>query len=83
MKKKILIITLILVAVFIAISIEDSNNPIIERSKCVGCGDCVEVCPVDAIAISGGKAVIDIRACINCGKCYRACTYNAIRAPNE
>jgi Fe-S-cluster-containing hydrogenase component 2 len=82
-KKKYIIIVLILLSVFIAISVDVYNNPIIERSKCVGCRDCIQSCPVDAISIVNGKAVIDNITCINCGKCYRACTYNAIRTPHE
>jgi ferredoxin len=41
---------------------------------CDGCGECVSVCPEDAI--EGGKRkvhVIDQDACERCGKCYEVC----------
>jgi NADH:ubiquinone oxidoreductase subunit F (NADH-binding)/Pyruvate/2-oxoacid:ferredoxin oxidoreductase delta subunit len=41
---------------------------------CNGCGECVDVCPEDAI--EGGKKkvhVIDQDACEKCGKCYEVC----------
>ncbi len=41
---------------------------------CDGCGECVDVCPEDAI--EGGRKkvhVIDQDACEKCGKCYEVC----------
>lgn len=47
---------------------------------CQGCvaRPCVGSCPVDAITIQNGKALIDSQKCINCTKCVAACPYNAI-----
>ena len=42
-------------------------------------GDCISVCPTDAIEIIDGKAVIDAEACIDCEICITSCTYKAIR----
>lgn len=39
---------------------------------------CVGACPVDAITIISGKAVIDYDKCIECGRCKDACPYGAI-----
>lgn len=42
--------------------------------QCQGCGKCMEVCPVGAIA--GGEGlicVVDSQACIRCGKCFEVC----------
>ena len=40
---------------------------------CIGLGDCVKVCPQEAICIENGIAHIDTRKCIGCGLCARAC----------
>ncbi|WP_236713123.1 ATP-binding protein [Neomoorella mulderi] len=34
-------------------------KPVVETSLCNGCGKCVEVCKVKAIAIEEGKAFIE------------------------
>ena len=47
---------------------------------CQGClaHPCQEVCPKDAITISGGRSHIDPDKCIRCGRCADACSYHAI-----
>lgn len=40
---------------------------------CLGLGDCVDVCPFDAIKIVDGLAVIDANKCTGCGKCTEVC----------
>ncbi len=45
---------------------------------CLGLGDCVRACPVDAIKIENGLAKIDINKCIGCGLCVEACPRNVI-----
>ena len=47
--------------------------------KCVGCGACRRVCPVDCI--DGAVKVkhnIDTKRCTHCGQCIQACPVNAI-----
>jgi len=51
--------------------------------KCVGCEDCINVCPKDAIEIKRGKAVIDVQMCIGCGQCAYICSFNAVRRYKE
>ena len=46
-------------------------------AKCVGCGQCFEVCKFDAIAIYG-KAYIDKEKCTKCYKCIRYCPIDAL-----
>lgn len=47
------------------------------EEKCIGCGQCVDVCPFDAIDIIDGKAVIN-ENCTICGSCIEACPTEAI-----
>lgn len=51
----------------------------IDKSKCAGCGACLNFCPYGAIKIGkDGKAEIDENKCRNCGKCKEVCPFNAI-----
>lgn len=45
---------------------------------CIGFGDCVAVCPYDAIYLSGGIAHVDSTRCRACGLCVAACPKNLI-----
>lgn len=49
------------------------------RFGCIGCGDCLSVCPSDAICIVDGIAHIDPRACIGCGMCAKECPKHIIK----
>jgi UDP-glucose 4-epimerase len=41
--------------------------------ECVGCGECVAVCPVENVGLEDGRAVIGDR-CLGCGTCARTCS---------
>lgn len=47
-------------------------------SGCLGYGNCVKVCPFDAIHIVNGVAVVDRDKCKACGKCVEACPKHLI-----
>lgn len=50
----------------------------IDKDTCIGCGACVDVCPVNALSMEDGKAVCDESACIDCGACIATCPVQAI-----
>lgn len=59
-------------------------GPIIDESKCDGCGICVELCFTGALALRDGKAVvIDPKACLYEGVCEDICPQGAIGRPFE
>ena len=47
------------------------------QEKCVGCGQCVVVCPCGAIEIQEGKARTNRERCKGRGKCAEVCPYEA------
>lgn len=54
----------------------------INKTKCAGCGACVQVCPKNAISIKNNKAVIDQNKCNKCNKCKEICPLDAIEQEN-
>jgi thioredoxin reductase (NADPH) len=60
-----------------------SLHPLIDASKCLGCGTCVKACPEtshhDVLGLINGKAVlIGPTDCIGHGACKTACPFDAI-----
>ncbi|MGM0601854.1 MAG: NADH-quinone oxidoreductase subunit NuoF [Bacillota bacterium] len=52
---------------------------VIDEEVCVGCGQCVKVCPVDAISGKPRETyTIDAEICISCGACADRCPVDAI-----
>jgi ferredoxin len=61
--------------------------PEINELICNGCGKCVNVCPVEAMALVSAnnpqhlnhkKAILDEDLCLGCGVCIRACSEKSI-----
>ncbi|MGL1901519.1 MAG: 4Fe-4S binding protein [Fibrobacterales bacterium] len=48
------------------------------KDKCTGCGDCVEVCPTDALEVIDGLCIVDEDECTDCGACVDECPEDAI-----
>ena len=80
MRKKHIFLALALLSFFILVFARVGEKSWVEQADCVGCGDCVRVCPVDAVKIVDGRAAIDPELCINCGFCVKSCTYQAVRS---
>ncbi|MBE6126213.1 MAG: 4Fe-4S dicluster domain-containing protein [Erysipelotrichaceae bacterium] len=52
----------------------------VNKEICIGCGACVDVCPVGALQLNeeDGKAESDETICIDCGACMGTCPMEAI-----
>ncbi|VBB42670.1 Ferredoxin-3 [uncultured Desulfatiglans sp.] len=54
-------------------------KPEVDAEKCVGCGECVEVCPVDVYEIIDEKSVpVNEDECLGCESCVEVCEHEAI-----
>lgn len=75
---------LVLVIAFVLIAIVACKSPLattlltVDTSNCVGCGECEEVCPYDAIEVIDGDAVINPTLCHQCNRCVEVCPEGAI-----
>lgn len=50
-----------------------------DKGRCVGCGQCVAICPVGASSLATETSIIDRSTCTGCGKCVDVCTNEARR----
>jgi len=51
----------------------------LEGGDCSDCGDCVERCPMDALAMEDDVVALDSNRCIGCGLCVSVCPTGALR----
>jgi NAD-dependent dihydropyrimidine dehydrogenase PreA subunit len=57
---------------------------IIEADKCNGCGECVDVCPVEVFELQNNKSVaVSPEECLGCESCVEVCDQNAITIEEE
>ncbi|MCG8472848.1 MAG: 4Fe-4S binding protein [Desulfobacterales bacterium] len=50
----------------------------IDGKSCVGCGECVDRCPFDAMTLEGEVATVVNEHCMGCGLCASRCPEGAI-----
>lgn len=53
----------------------------VDADRCTGCEICVPSCPVSAIRIADGRAMIGVQ-CTSCGICVSSCPSGALRLPD-
>jgi Pyruvate/2-oxoacid:ferredoxin oxidoreductase delta subunit len=54
------------------------DYPKVNPELCTGCGNCMEVCPTQAISFVDGKAFINEDECARCRACENECPVGAI-----
>ncbi len=50
-----------------------------DKDRCIGCGKCSDICPVDAVKMEGDFPEVDEEWCIGCGVCFAVCPSSAIK----
>jgi electron transfer flavoprotein alpha subunit len=55
---------------------------LIDLEKCTGCGQCLEVCPFDALELAREKISVS-DACTLCGACIEICEFGALSLPED
>ena len=56
---------------------------LVDRDKCRGSGECVKICPREAISLVDGTAIVDGAKCDFDGMCIPACPHGAIGFSEE
>lgn len=54
-------------------------KPKLDEEVCEACGDCVDVCPADAVHLEEGIACFDLERCVGCAECIAICPYSALK----
>jgi len=55
------------------------TSTVIDENKCIGCANCIKVCPFKIISIQDKKATVSGDRCLSCGHCAAVCPTDAIR----
>lgn len=51
----------------------------VNTDLCIGCGECVDVCPVEVYELQDDKSVpVNADECVGCESCVEVCGENAI-----
>jgi len=51
----------------------------VDEEKCMGCGDCIDRCPMEALSMQDDVVVRAAERCIGCGLCVSTCPTEALR----
>jgi len=52
---------------------------IVDNDKCIGCGECVDICPVEVYELQDEKSIpVNAEECVGCESCIEVCEQDAI-----
>jgi len=56
----------------------------IDLDKCVGCGECIDICPEEVYELQNEKSVaVNEEDCVGCESCIEVCEEDAITITEE
>ena len=51
----------------------------VDTDKCVGCGECVDICPASVYELTDGKTnPVNMDECLGCESCVGVCPNDAL-----
>jgi len=50
----------------------------VNPDECVGCGTCIDLCPMNALSLEEDISTVNLKRCIGCGNCVAKCPSDAI-----
>jgi Fe-S-cluster-containing hydrogenase component 2 len=57
-----------------------ADLPLLDQTRCTGCGDCVKVCPTDCLEMNGPLPWLPRPLdCVSCALCCVVCPVDALR----
>jgi len=64
-----------------------SGSVVFDQTKCIGCENCINVCPVNFLSLDKNKRIApssdEKKNCTNCGQCILHCPVGAIEGAGE
>ena len=64
-------------------SISTAREKMYTKSTCIGCGECIRVCPAQAISMTKAGISTDLNKCLLCGECVAICPTNSLEIVGE
>ena len=62
---------------------DESAEIVYYPDRCILCGDCIPVCPGNALTAGDEAVIIDRKLCDNCGRCVSVCYTEALKLVGE
>jgi len=50
----------------------------VNPDECIGCGTCIDVCPMNALSLEEEISSVNLKRCIGCGNCVTKCPSEAL-----